>query len=95
MGATNSTTKYHASRNGSVRLFSFYLATKFASKPQPTPPTSSSFDIPRKPVTGEPDYSKIARGSYQGESYTVRKGDSMYLISYISGLSIKRDRCVK
>ncbi|MCT6647052.1 hypothetical protein N4G37_13365, partial [Enterococcus faecalis] len=37
---------------------------------QPTPPTSSSFDIPRKPVTGEPDYSKIARGSYQGESYT-------------------------
>ncbi|MDG2542126.1 murein hydrolase activator NlpD [Pasteurella multocida] len=56
---------------------------------QPTPPTSSSFDIPRKPVTGEPDYSKIARGSYQGESYMVRKGDSMYLISYISGLSIK------
>ncbi|XWY19217.1 murein hydrolase activator NlpD [Bisgaard Taxon 45] len=56
---------------------------------QPTQPIASSFDIPRKPGTGEPDYSKIARGSYQGESYTVRKGDSMYLISYISGLSIK------
>ncbi|MDO5054375.1 MAG: murein hydrolase activator NlpD [Pasteurella oralis] len=62
---------------------------------QPTLPasqpitTSSHFDIPRDPVTNQPDYSKIVRGSYKGDTYTVRKGDSMYLISYISGLSVK------
>ncbi|MGY4676650.1 murein hydrolase activator NlpD [Pasteurella sp. P03HT] len=63
---------------------------------QPTTPitpststSSSHFDIPRHPVTHQPDYSKIVRGSYKGETYTVRKGDSMYLISYISGLSVK------
>lgn len=62
---------------------------------QPTSPvsqpitTSSHFDIPRDPVTNQPDYSKIVRGSYKGDTYTVGKGDSMYLISYISGLSVK------
>ncbi|WP_424405035.1 murein hydrolase activator NlpD [Pasteurella sp. PK-2025] len=49
---------------------------------------SENFEIPRLPVTNQPDYSKIVKGSYRGETYKVRKGDSMYLIAYISGLTV-------
>ncbi|EEX50564.1 murein hydrolase activator NlpD [Pasteurella dagmatis] len=55
---------------------------------QPVSMNSQQFDIPRNPSTGQPDYSKIVKGSYRGETYTVRKGDSMYLIAYISGLTV-------
>lgn len=51
--------------------------------------TSQQFDIPRNPNTNTPDYSKINKGFYKGETYTVRKGDTMYLIAYISGLDVK------
>ena len=65
-------------------------------KPQPTPAvqnkpqqTSQDFTIPRNPTTNAPDYSQINKGFYKGNTYTVRKGDTMFLIAYISGLDIK------
>ncbi|WP_109078257.1 murein hydrolase activator NlpD [Aggregatibacter kilianii] len=57
---------------------------------QPSPQQSSQdFTIPRNPTTNAPDYSQINKGFYKGENYTVRKGDTMFLIAYISGLDVK------
>ena len=50
---------------------------------------SQDFEIPRNPQTNAPDYSKIDKGFYKGSSYTVRKGDTMFLIAYISGMDVK------
>ena len=65
-------------------------------KPQPAPAvqnkpqqTSQDFTIPRNPTTNAPDYSQINKGFYKGNTYTVRKGDTMFLIAYISGLDVK------
>ncbi len=65
-------------------------------KPQPTPAvqnkpqqTSQNFTIPRNPTTNAPDYSQINKGFYKGNTYIVRKGDTMFLIAYISGLDVK------
>ena len=67
-----------------------------APKPQPAPAvqnkpqqTSQDFTIPRNPETNAPDYSQINKGFYKGDTYTVRKGDTMFLIAYISGLDVK------
>ena len=67
-----------------------------APKPQPAPAvqnkpqqTSQDFTIPRNPTTNAPDYSQINKGFYKGNTYTVRKGDTMFLIAYISGLDVK------
>ena len=56
------------------------------NKPQQT---SQDFTIPRNPTTNAPDYSQINKGFYKGNTYTVRKGDTMFLIAYISGLDVK------
>ncbi|QDJ13471.1 peptidase M23 [Mergibacter septicus] len=48
-----------------------------------------NFTIPRDPETNKPDYSKIEKGAYKGKTYTVQKGDSIYLISYISGMDVQ------
>ncbi|RDE94389.1 murein hydrolase activator NlpD [Aggregatibacter aphrophilus] len=56
------------------------------AQPQQAP---QDFTIPRNPTTNAPDYSQIHKGFYKGETYTVRKGDTMFLIAYISGLDIK------
>ena len=65
-------------------------------RPQPAPAvqnkpqqTSQDFTIPRNPTTNAPDYSQINKGFYKGNTYTVRKGDTMFLIAYISGLDVK------
>lgn len=50
---------------------------------------SQDFTIPRNPTTNAPDYSQIDKGFYKGNTYTVRKGDTMFLIAYISGLDVK------
>ncbi|TDQ56671.1 lipoprotein NlpD [Mesocricetibacter intestinalis] len=50
---------------------------------------NQNFEIPRNPQTNAPDYSKIDKGFYKGETYTVRKGDTMFLIAYISGMDVK------
>lgn len=50
---------------------------------------SQNFEIPRNPTTNAPDYTKINKGFYKGETYTVRKGDTMFLIAYISGIDVK------
>ena len=50
---------------------------------------SQDFNIPRNPTTNAPDYSQIDKGFYKGDTYTVRKGDTMFLIAYISGLDVK------
>lgn len=59
-----------------------------AAQPQPQQ-APQDFTIPRNPTTNAPDYSQIHKGFYKGETYTVRKGDTMFLIAYISGLDIK------
>lgn len=50
--------------------------------------TSQNFTIPRD-ANNLPIYSQIPKGFYQGDSYTVRKGDTMFLISYITGKDVK------
>ncbi|MDU8923395.1 peptidoglycan DD-metalloendopeptidase family protein [Pasteurellaceae bacterium LIM206] len=46
-------------------------------------------EIPRNATTNAPDYSKIDKGFYKESTYTVRKGDTMFLIAYISGMDVK------
>ncbi|QLB12396.1 lipoprotein NlpD [Bisgaardia hudsonensis] len=53
-----------------------------------TQKVSQDFTIPRNPQTNAPEYSKIDKGFYKGSSYKVRKGDTMFLIAYISGISV-------
>ena len=50
---------------------------------------SQDFTIPRDTTTNAPIYNQIDKGFYKGDSYTVRKGDTMFLIAYISGMDVK------
>ena len=61
------------------------------AKPKPQPakkPVSQDFTIPRDEKNA-PIYSQIDKGFYNGDSYTVRKGDTMFLIAYIAGKDVK------
>lgn len=49
---------------------------------------SQDFTIPRD-ENNAPIYSQIEKGFYKGDTYTVRKGDTMFLISYITGKEVK------
>lgn len=51
--------------------------------------TPTNVHIPRNPQTNKPEYNKMTKGFYQGNTYTVRKGDTLYLVSYISGQSVE------
>ncbi len=46
------------------------------------------FTIPRD-ENNAPIYSQIDKGFYNGDTYTVRKGDTMFLIAYIAGKDVK------
>ncbi len=46
------------------------------------------FNIPRDDTTHKPIYSQIDKGSYDGNIYTVRKGDTIFLIAYIAGMDV-------
>ncbi len=46
------------------------------------------FNIPRDGTTHKPIYSQIDKGSYGGNIYTVRKGDTIFLIAYIAGMDV-------
>lgn len=50
---------------------------------------SHNVNIPRNAQTNAPDYSKIDKGFYKGNEYTVKKGDTMFLIAYIAGIDVK------
>lgn len=47
-----------------------------------------NFEIPRD-ANNAPVYSQIQKGFYEGATYTVRKGDTMFLIAYIIGKDVK------
>lgn len=47
-----------------------------------------NFSIPRD-AKNAPVYSQIQKGFYEGSTYTVRKGDTMFLIAYIVGKDVK------
>lgn len=49
---------------------------------------SQDFTIPRDEKNA-PIYSQIDKGFYNGDSYTVRKGDTMFLIAYIAGKDVR------
>ncbi|QIW16712.1 hypothetical protein A4G20_10410 [Pasteurellaceae bacterium RH1A] len=51
---------------------------------QPTAVSSGDFAIPRDSA-GKPIYSQMTKGAYTGSSYTVQRGDTMYLVGFISG----------
>ena len=47
-----------------------------------------NFEIPRD-ANNVPIYSQIQKGFYDGSTYTVRKGDTMFLIAYVIGKDVK------
>lgn len=47
-----------------------------------------NFEIPRD-ANNAPVYNQIQKGFYDGSTYTVRKGDTMFLIAYIVGKDVK------
>lgn len=49
---------------------------------------NQNFEIPRD-SNNAPLYSQIQKGFYDGPTYTVRKGDTMFLIAYIVGKDVK------
>lgn len=49
--------------------------------------TYKNINIPKR-ADGKPDYTKISKGSYKEEAYRTKQGDSLFLISYISGKSV-------
>ena len=61
-------------------------------KAQPAPVAKKTvpqdFSIPRD-ENNAPIYNQIDKGFYKGDSYTVRKGDTMFLIAYIAGKDVK------
>ena len=48
-----------------------------------------AINVPRNPNTNAPDYSQIQKGSYKGNTYKVNKGDTMFLIAYLTGMDVK------
>lgn len=56
-------------------------ATKTANK------QSQNFTIPRD-ENNKPIYSQIDKGFYNNDTYTVRQGDTMFLIAYIAGKDV-------
>ncbi|AKO45203.1 LysM peptidoglycan-binding domain-containing protein [[Haemophilus] ducreyi] len=52
--------------------------------PAQTPMMQASCQVVRD-VTGAPIYAQIIKGCYTESSYIVGKGDTMYLISYLTG----------
>ncbi|QBQ63600.1 murein hydrolase activator NlpD [Actinobacillus indolicus] len=79
-----------------------YQAPQPVAQPKPTPvekPKATTtkttkkqvpqdFTIPRD-ENNAPIYSQIDKGFYNGDTYTVRKGDTMFLIAYIAGKDVK------
>lgn len=76
-----------------------YEAPQPVAKPKPVPvekpkattvkkPVPQDFTIPRDEKNA-PIYSQIDKGFYNGDTYTVRKGDTMFLIAYIAGKDVK------
>lgn len=59
---------------------------KAVAKPKKAVP--QDFTIPRDEKNA-PIYSQIDKGFYNGDTYTVRKGDTMFLIAYIAGKDVK------
>lgn len=49
---------------------------------------SQDFTIPRD-ERNAPIYSQIEKGFYNGDTYTVRKGDTIFLVAYIAGKDVK------
>lgn len=49
---------------------------------------NENFEIPRD-ANNKPVYSQIQKGFYDGSTYTVRKGDTMFLVAYIVGKDVK------
>lgn len=58
------------------------------SKRQAKKSVQSDFTIPRDDKN-MPIYSQIDKGFYDGDHYTVRKGDTMFLIGYITGKDVR------
>lgn len=52
-----------------------------------TKPVSQDFTIPRD-ENNKPIYSQIDKGFYNNDTYTVRQGDTMFLIAYIAGKDV-------
>lgn len=48
---------------------------------------SNGFTKPIIRETGKPEYSKIKSGVYTQDKYVVNQGDTLFFVSYISGLS--------
>lgn len=67
--------------------------TVYTPPPQPKAQPSrkavpQDFVIPRD-SNNLPIYSQIDKGFYNGDTYTVRKGDTMFLIGYITGKDVR------
>lgn len=63
--------------------------TKTVTKTVSDCTSSGAINVPRNPNTNAPDYSQIQKGSYKGNTYTVNKGDTMFLIAYLTGMDVK------
>ena len=63
--------------------------TKTVTKTVSDCTSSSAINVPRNPNTNAPDYSQIQKGSYKGNTYKVNKGDTMFLIAYLTGMDVK------
>ena len=50
---------------------------------------SNGFTKPIIRETGKPEYSQIKSGVYTQDKYVVNQGDTLFFVSYISGLSAK------
>lgn len=48
---------------------------------------SNGFTKPIIRETGKPEYSKIKNGSYTQDKYIVNQGDTLFFVSYVSGIS--------
>ncbi len=63
--------------------------TKTVTKTVSDCTSSGAINVPRNPNTNAPDYSQIQKGSYKGNTYKVNKGDTMFLIAYLTGMDVK------
>ena len=63
--------------------------TKTVTKTVSDCTNSGAINVPRNPNTNAPDYSQIQKGSYKGNTYKVHKGDTMFLIAYLTGMDVK------
>lgn len=91
--ATNNDMNQGTKKPDNSIIISSEIPAQTMNEVKPEVITQQDTKEPKQEITitftdNKPNYGQITKGSYQNSYYTVKAGDTMYYISYISGVDI-------